>query len=189
MKIADIPHKMDFTFDDELHEVPLDKGEMKKGLRFLEGKLKEDGINELESAVIMTLIGQFSRILGGLAQSEEMLTKAFHIFKEKQQVTHAFNVKLKLAMTLLALGNKGKAQKITKGCLDYLSKSKDAKLSLFNDHIIHQLGRIAFAQRYYEQALNHFLKAHEIRILKGNVEHIQQTEHAISVTRQKLDEL
>lgn len=187
MKASDIPYNMEYEISDEdLREFPVDADQMQKGVELLKSKLGQQGLSELESAALMSQIGVYSRIVGDLDTSENMLINTLHIYQDQNKQTHVLHTQLRLATTLQWKGNFTKAEKyyndITKRIL---AGGERSSLHKFLDFAYQHHGKCLFEKSMYKDALEKFMQAMELRVIKGDLNLIQSTEHALKVVRTK----
>ncbi len=187
MKKSDIPFNMNFSFGDDLREVPEDSHQMKKGLDWLQDKLVELGPEDnKKAAVILSHIGGYARIMGDLELSEKCYLDAIKVFEELKMSEQVFASKLRLAVTYQHKGNTSKSSEIYTKAIKVIKGSKSQSVRGYLDFALQHYGKQKFEQKLYQEALNLFMEAYELRIIKGDLELLSSTELAISKTREKL---
>lgn len=188
MKKSDIPFNMEFSYGDDLREVPEDTHQMKKGLDWLQDKLVELGPDDnKKAAVLLSHIGGFARIMGDFDLSEKCYLDAARVFEELKMSEQVFATKLRLAVTYQYKGNHTKSSEIYSKAIQVIRSSKSQSVKAYLDFALQHYGKQKFEMKLYQDALDLFMETLELRIIKGDLELISSTEFAISKTREKLD--
>lgn len=189
MKTGEIPFNMNFLFGDDLREVPEDTEQMRKGLDWLQDKLVEIAADEsAKAAVILSQIGGYARIMGDLKLSEKCYVDAIKVFEELKKTEQVFAMKLRLAIVYQYKGNFTKSSEIYTKAIQMIRSSKAQAVQGYLDFAIHHYGKQKFEQGFYSEALELFMEAYELRIIKGDLSLISSTEFAINKTKEKLEE-
>ena len=186
--IKDFPFNMEYTYAEDLREVPIDAVAMKKGLDWLEEKLSEvSDDDKVQQTILYSQLSGFARILGDLDLAEQYIVQALEILKEFNRPDQIFAMNLRLAIILQYRGNYSKASEIYTNSIKEIEESKDKKKLKYLDFVFQHYGKLKFDQGFYKEALDFFMRAYEERIIKGDLELISSTEFAIAQTRKKLD--
>ncbi len=189
MKPSDIPFNMNFSFGDDLREVPEDSEQMRKGLDWLQDKIVELAADEGSKAgVILSQIGGYARIMGDLSLSEKCYLDAIKVFEELKKSEQVFAMKLRLAIVFQYKGNFTKSSEIYTKCIELTRTSKSSAVQSYLDFALHHFGKQKFEQGFYSEALDLFMEAYELRIIKGDLSLISSTELAVNKTKEKLEQ-
>ena len=183
MKTADIPHDMNYEMGEDLKEKPTNLEEMKEGIDFIHSALMKES-DELKKASMLSLIGVYSRIVGELTESESYLSEAIEIFKKHQKAKPLTYLRLRLATTLHWKEKYSSAEKIFLEIIQ--SQTPESKHYL--DYACQHMGKCKFDQKLYKEALNYFMQALDLRLVKGDMELIRSTEMAIEKVRPLIQE-
>lgn len=188
MKKSDIPFNMEFSYGDDLREVPEDTHQMKKGVDWLQDKLVEIGPDDnKKAAVLLTHLGGFARIMGDYDLSEKCYLDAARAFEELKMSEQVFATKLRLAVTYQHKGNTTKSSEIYMKAIKMMKESKSQSVRSYLDFALQHYGKQKFEAKLYQEALDLFMEAMELRIIKGDLDLISSTEFAIAKTREKLE--
>jgi tetratricopeptide (TPR) repeat protein len=186
--MSKIPHNMNFAIGDDLREVPLDAVQMQKGLAWLENELLQERKSvSVKQAALLSQIGVYARILGDLDLAEKSFNDAIEVLEAQKRPDLILGVKLRLAIVYQFKGSYTKADNFYMNAIKVIRSSTDEKISKYLDFALQHLAKSRFEQKFYQESLNYFLEALEIRLIKGDIELIQSTEKAISKVREKMD--
>ena len=170
-----------------MREVPDDAVQMQKGLAWLENELMTSKNQATpKEAALLSQIGVYARILGDLDLAEDSFNKAIEILECAGRPDHILGVKLRLAIVHQFRGAYTKADNFYHNAIKAIRSSKDERVSKYLDFALQHLGKSRFEQKLYQESLDYFLEALEIRLMKGDIELIGSTEKAIAKIREKL---
>jgi tetratricopeptide (TPR) repeat protein len=188
MKQSDIPYNMSFSYGDDLREVPEDSEQMRKGLDWLQDKIVELAPEDTKkSAVLLSMIGGYARIMGDLDLSEKCYHDAIKAFEELKATEQVFAAKLRLAVTYQFQKKYSKSTEIFEKAIKIMRSSKSPAVRNYLDFALQHFGKQKFEQGFYAEAMDLFMEALEQRIVKGDLELISSTELAINKTKDKLE--
>jgi len=176
---------MDYQINEQLREEAVDFRAMTEGIEHLKDEL-EDTTDPLKRASILSLLGVFNRITEDYIGSVECLQEAYDIFKNEKKFLAAFVARLRLGVTLQWKKDFIKSEKIFLNCIEIARNSDDPALAGYEDFAIQHIAKCKFDQGFYNEALEYFTEAMELRIVKGDLELIKVTERAIEVVRSHL---
>ncbi len=186
--ITEFPFNMNFTYGDDLKEVPEDAVAMKKGADWLQEKIDElDESDKVQQTILLSQLSGFARILGDLDLAETSIVQAIEILKEFKREDQIFAMNLRLAIVYQYRANFAKADQIYTSSLKEIETSGDKKLKKYHDFVLQHYGKLKFDQGFYKEALDYFMRAYEERIVKGDLELLSSTEFAIAQTRKKVE--
>ncbi|WP_232276973.1 tetratricopeptide repeat protein [Paenibacillus sp. 481] len=178
MDIREIPFNMNFEFDHQLRELPVDLDAMKRGIAFL--KLQFELVADGKTA---GLIGVYSRIVRDLEDAEYYLRMAVQFHEQAGNDSGIVANQIRLANALHWADQFDEADQLLLQTLDKVQQEES--LQGYEDFVCQHLGKSKFDQRKYSEALTWFEQALAIRRQKGNDELIQSSENSIRVTRLK----
>lgn len=188
MKASDIPFNMNFSYGDDLREVPEDSEQMRKGLDWLQDKVVELGPDDSKkAAVLLAQIGGYARIMGDFELSEKCYLDAIKAFEDLKASEQVFATKLRLAVTFQYQRKFSKSTEIYEKAIKIMRSSKSASVRNYLDFAIQHFGKQKFEQGFFSEALDYFMEAYELRIVKGDLDLVASTEFAINKTKEKLD--
>ncbi len=185
VEIKSIPFNMNYLIDDSLKEQPVDVEAMLQGIDLLKEQLDIEE-NILKRASMLSLLGVFNRIAQDFIGSEENLKEAYQIFKSEKKLVAAYVARLRLGVTYQWKQQFSKAEKIFLDCIEIARNSEEKEMVGYEDYALLHLGKCKFDQGFYNEALEYFTQAIELRIVKGDIELIKTTEKAIEVVRAHL---
>ncbi|OUR96559.1 hypothetical protein A9Q84_09425 [Halobacteriovorax marinus] len=180
MKVSDIPFNMEVEIQEDLREAPKSYDGMEKGVGFLKDEMNKT-TDELNLASIYSLIGNYSRILLKLADSEKFLNFSLEIYEKHELKIEAFAVKIQLATTYLWNEQFTKADKFFLSAIKLCEKSQNEKIKDYLDFVIQHYGKSKFEQKCYHEANVLFVRAMELRVVKGNLELMESSQKALTV--------
>ncbi|MCP4913572.1 MAG: hypothetical protein GY909_10670 [Oligoflexia bacterium] len=184
--MQDIPYNMNYDYGDLLREVPEDAESLRQGIEFLQDKIKES-IGKKEKLKLYSQLGFYQRLLGSYQESLQSFDEATHLVNELNENNYLDSqldaIEIRRSVTLLWMGKISQAQSSLTKLQEKHEAMKDSK---YLDFIYQHYGKLKFEQKQFKTALDLFLKALEIRIVKGNIELISSTELAIAKTRENL---
>ena len=184
--IKDIPHNMEYFIDENLKEVPQDETEIKQGVHFLLNEIDKVANNDSKKLIhLYKLVGGFYRIVGMLVDSENYLNKALEIAQKENEKLLEISIQLRIASTLLEKKKYSAADKIFRKVLNFKNNDVQDK---FRDYALQHLGKSLFDQERFKEALDLFLEAHEIRLIKGELHLIEASQFAIKITQSKISQ-
>lgn len=190
MKLKDVPFNMNFTLGDDLRETPEDSLQMRQGLDFLIKKLDEENsdLSEDQIAMLKMTIAGTARIMGDLEHAEQMLVDACSYYKESQNKPYFLAAQIRLAIIYQWQNKYSAAEEKYIQLLETVNKLlKDGPSYLVHKElIVFNLGRCAFEQKFYQVAMDWFLKCLDLRLSKGDVNAINQIQGLISQCQEKL---
>ncbi len=168
--ITEFPFNMNFTYGDDLKEVPEDAVAMKKGADWLQEKIDElDESDKVQQTILLSQLSGFARILGDLDLAETSIVQAIEILKEFKREDQIFAMNLRLAIVYQYRANFAKADQIYTSSLKEIETSGDKKLKKYHDFVLQHYGKLKFDQGFYKEALDYFMRAYEERIVKGDL--------------------
>ena len=74
--MKDIPYDIDFSFDENLREIPKDPAAMREAIAHLETRLIEESQDDYERMRLSGIVGTLHRILGDYDMAEEHINSA-----------------------------------------------------------------------------------------------------------------
>ncbi|TYR81813.1 tetratricopeptide repeat protein [Priestia megaterium] len=183
MNIDNIPFNMNYRFNKQLREVPVNEAEMKKGIAYLKEKAisKED---EMKAAKMYGYIGVYERILFQLSSSERHLQLAIYLCERHDDYINAFVNTIRLAHTYHWQENWTKANDVFKHLIKQLQN--DSSLHTYEDFVYQHYGKCLLDQKNVSKAHHYFQHALEIRLKKGNKELIESTNSCIRLCLNKV---
>ncbi|GAB4014574.1 MAG: hypothetical protein Fur0010_12830 [Bdellovibrio sp.] len=180
-----IPYDMSTKFNDDLKDEAVNPEDMKKGIAFLKEKL-EEAKDDLELAKIYNMIGIYQRILSNFEDAEVSFSQAHTIFTNLKETVLLEGVNLRMAIMYQQMGDYNKSDSIFTRIIKEIEQNQNKALEHYHDFVLQHYGKSLFDQKRYQKALDLFLRAHAMRLLKGDVNLIQSTELAIKKTKEKL---
>lgn len=186
IELKDVPFNMNYTILDNLRDEPIDFAEMQKGILFLIKDL-ETIDSPVEKAIAQSRIGVFQRMCWQLDKAETSLKEAFEILRENRYMPGVVNTGIRLAHVYHWKEEYGKAEELFTRCLDICRKSNDNNVKKYESFCLQHLGKCRFDQAMFNDALNFFLGALDLRLLEGNLDLINSTRHAITIAKEKAD--
>lgn len=181
ISINDVPFNMKFTLsENDLREIPEDAEQMQQGILFLLKKMKNEELVALDYYTVKAMLGSFYRVLKKYDDSETHSREAMKGFFELKSYPNVLQARISLCKTIL---DKGELIKAEKALNEMLDKINGNELDSVLDTIYFLLGRIYFLKKRVPKSLEYFLKALEIRLQKGDVKKIEQTNVAIKIIR------
>lgn len=188
MSKIEIPFNMNFSYGDDLREVPEDSGQMKKGLDWLQDKLVELGPEDaVKAGALLTQIAGYARIMGDFKLSEKCFLDAIKIFEEEKKNEHVFVNKLRMGVLYQHMKNYTKSTEIYTKSIKFIRSSSSPQVKKFLDFAIHHYGKLKYEQKMFSEALDLFMEAYELRMVKGDLELMSSTEFAINKTKEQLE--
>lgn len=188
MKVSDIPHNMGITLNEDLVECAESPEEMREGIAFLLDELAK-AEEPVAKGQVASMIGVYSRVIGDLEASEKMLSEAHDHFKEANKTLLTYYAKSRLAVTLAAAQKYAPSDEKFQECIDTLTESGKSNPSV--DKIViycmDQWARSKFARKFYQDALDIFLEAHEREMIHGDLENMNQLSSFISKLKKKIE--
>jgi tetratricopeptide (TPR) repeat protein len=189
----DIPYNIDFSFDDNLREVPKDPKDMHRAIDYLEVRLIEESQDDYERMRLSGIVGTLYLILGDYEMAEEHINGAIASSNNLRDRRSQLHNLMRLAQIYQYRQHYDLADRIFKQIIQACEASRDATNPNRNnpfikelDIVYHEYGKCLFDQGDYEIALHLFEKALKIRQFHNDPALIALTEHAIRVTGDKL---
>lgn len=189
----DIPYNIDFSFDENLREIPQDPTAMRQAIDHLETRLIEESQDDYERMRLSGIVGTLHRILGDYDMAEEHINAAIAASNNLRDRRAQLRNLMRLAQVYQMRKQYNLADRIYKQVIDASETGRDASNPNYDnpfmtdlDMAYHDYGTCLFDQGNYEIALHMFDKALKIRERKQDQFLIQSTEHAITMTRQKM---
>ncbi|WP_261132299.1 lipopolysaccharide assembly protein LapB [Bacillus sp. Marseille-Q3570] len=172
-----IPFNMEFTFDKDLREKPVDFEDMKSGVRHMIEQLDSFEDREAE-AKLYGEIGVYSRIIGELDDSERFLQSAIDLHTVKENLSAVFINQLRLAHTYQWQKEFNKANKLFN---ELIKKVHDhARYEPYKDFLYQHYGKCKYDEGEFEAAYSLFQVALKIRKEKGDYSLVRSTEVSIN---------
>lgn len=188
MSKLDIPFNMNFSYGDDLREVPEDSEQMRKGLEWLQDKLVELGPEDAgKAAGLLTQIAGYARIMGDFPLSEKCFKDSIRVFEEAGKTELVFLNKLRMAVLYQHMKNYTKSSEIYTGAIKFIRASKSAKVQNYLDFALQHYGKQLYEQKRFKDALDHFMEAYELRLAKGDLDLMSSTEIAISKAKEAIE--
>jgi len=188
VKLEDIPFNMKFDYGDDLREVPEDSEQMRKGLGWLQERLEETNAEEAAKAsILLNHISGFARIMGDFDLAEKSILGAISILEDLGKKEQIFAMKLRMAIIFHYQKRFSKAEEIFSIALGLVRKGNKGAVK-YSDFIFQHYAKLKFDQKFYRDAMDLFMEAYEARMVKGDLELLASTEHAITICRSKLEE-
>jgi tetratricopeptide (TPR) repeat protein len=187
MKKDEIPFNMNFTYGNDLREVPDDPEQMRKGVDYLKEKLEEEQDGGAAEAALRSQLAGYCRIMGDLELAKEHYQKAKDILKEAGKEQHIFAIQLRMAIVYQWDGRFKNADEIYSKSIEKSRRSSDKTIQKYLDFALQHYGKSKFEQGQFDSALDCFMEALELRLIKGDLTLIESTQKAIEVTRSKLE--
>lgn len=187
MKI-EIPYNMKFFINNELNETPENLEEMKKGVSWLKDKSEEVDQNDLgKKANLLSQLAGYARIIGDYSLSEESFNMTIKILEDLGNPELVFFNKLRMAVLYQNTKNLTKSSEIYLKAIKFIRGSKSKKVKNYLDFALHNYGKQLFEQKRYQEAMELFVEAHEVKIGKGDINSIKATELAMTLTKEILE--
>ncbi|MBC97918.1 MAG: hypothetical protein CME63_09220 [Halobacteriovoraceae bacterium] len=186
--IKDFPFNMNYSYGEDLREVPDDAVAMKRGLEWLQDQLIEiPEEDKVQQTILLSQISGFARIIGDLDLAEQSLIQAIELLKDFKREDQIFAMKLRLAIVYQYRESFTKAERIYSDSLKAIGTTTDSRIKKYHDFVFQHYGKLKYDQGFYKEALDFFMRAYEERIIKGDLELVSSTEFAIAQTRKKLE--
>jgi tetratricopeptide (TPR) repeat protein len=191
--MTDIPYNIDFTFDNNLREIPENPEDMIRAIDYLETRLIEESQDDYERMRLSGMVGTLYLILGDDEMAEEHINTAIASSNNLRDRQAQLRNLMRLAQVYQFRKQFMLADRIFKQVIQAYEASRDAshpnRNSIFMtdlDMAYQQYGKCLFDQGDYEIALHMFEKALNIQQHKQGHFSIASTQHAIQVTTEKL---
>ena len=186
--MADIPFNMNSEMDDDFKDVAEDAAEMKLGIAFLLER-SEKADDDIKKALILAKAGIFSRIVENYDNSEKYLIDAIKILKANDMTKQATDLRVRLAVTHLAMNRNEEAEKIFNEVLERAKLTpKDEGLAKLKEVALVSLGKSKFAQNQISGAIRSFKEAAEQKMNRGDSAGASKLNKAIKVAQDKMNE-
>lgn len=189
----DIPYNIDFTFDNNLREIPSDAEDMHRAIDYLETRLIEESQDDYERMRLSGIVGSLYLILGDFRMAEEHINAAIASSNNLRDRRAQLRNLMRLAQVYQYRQHYHLADRIFKQVMQAVEASRDATHADRNnplvtelDMVYHEYGKCLFDQGDYEIALHLFEKALKIRQFKNDDASVASTQHAIQMTNAKL---
>ena len=191
--MSDIPYNIDFSFDDNLREVPKDPKDMHRAIDHLEVRLIEESQDDYERMRVSGIVGTLYLVLGNYDMAEEHINTAIASSNNLRDRRAQLHNLMRLAQIYQYRQHYHLADRIFKQIIQACEANRDATNPNRNnpfikdlDVVYHEYGKCLFDQGDYEIALHLFEKALRIRQFNRVQSLITLTQHAIQVTTDKL---
>lgn len=168
---------LNYSFGDDLKEIPDDQGQFDQAIEYLKEQLEKES-SQLELTKVHSKLGSLLRIRGRLDESLNHHLMAEKILDGLSEPRLAVLNKIRLASTFQFLKSYDQATEILKACINSIEGSPES--SDIIDFAFQHLGKVYFDQREVEKAEVAFLKALEIRKVKGDQELVASTTQALN---------
>jgi tetratricopeptide (TPR) repeat protein len=175
---ADLSFKTD---PQTLREIAVNPALMKKALAEFKQQLTQ--LTGAKKAALLSQMGGYHRCLDDLDESEKCLRESLEIFVSLKRTDAITITKIRLATTLFWKQKWSEAEELFLKSIKEIKASKDEKLTSLLDLAFNSYGKMLFEQKRYKTSLEYFIKALEIRLIKGDIEHINNTQLAIDRLR------
>lgn len=182
MNVENIPFNMNYFIDQTLHEVAESEEKMRQGINYLKDKIEKTE-DELELAVLKSMVGVFYRIVTNFQESILYLVDAFDIFKGLGEKKQMLETKMRLGVSYQYNKQFSKSEAIFCGLLDKL-EGKGEKFLPFIGKLYFYMGRNKFDQQHNEKALEYFLLSLDIQVETGDLVGLSNSEKAIGLLRE-----
>ena len=183
MNIHSIPYNVDYTFDENLREVPDNADEMAAAVDYLNKVLIQEQ-DPRESLSILGLLGGLCRILGQLEEAEAHISNALAVANSLRDNRARVVNLIRLAHIYQWGGDTVGAEKLLNQVIIACGRRK--ALAKYIDFAYQHLGKSKFDQGDYEAAADLFQRALTIRENKDDKHLIASTEYAIAVTIRRM---
>ncbi|WP_408010554.1 tetratricopeptide repeat protein [Pseudalkalibacillus sp. A8] len=175
---------MEFTFDKDLREKPINQKEMRNGVQHM-----IDGLESLEDldkkAMLHGEIGVYLRILGELDESEQFLKQAIRLHSQRNNLTSVFINQLRIAHTYQWQQEFEKANVLFNELIKRLHN--DQRYEPYKDFLYQHYGKCKFEEGEYEAAYSLFQVALKVRKEKGDYSLVRSTEVSINRCKEILN--
>ena len=189
----DIPYNIDFSFDENLREIPLDAASMRRAIDHLETRLIEESQDDYERMRLSGIVGTLHRILGDYDMAEEHINAAIAASNNLRDRRAQLHNLMRLAQVYQLKQHYSLADRIYKQVIEACEAGRDINNPSYDnpfmsdlDTAYHAYGTCLFDQGNYDIALHMFEKALKIRERKQDSFLVLSSEHAIEMTRHKL---
>lgn len=170
---------LDFTFDENLHEIPTSPKLLQEHVKILTQSLEETACT-LEKVKLLGEIGTCLRLLGDLPTAERLLLESLDLIQKNRLSSHlSIQQRIRLAHVLQWKKEFKESTLMFRDILEICRKENNPYLPFALQHA----GKNFFDQKEYGKALTCFEEALELRI-KANApgDQIKSTELAIKRT-------
>ncbi|MGP4081406.1 tetratricopeptide repeat protein [Pseudalkalibacillus sp. R45] len=172
-----IPFNMEFTFDKDLREKPVDFENMKSGVHYMIEQIESVKDPDAE-ARLYGEIGVYSRIIGELDDSERFLQTAINLHTLRKNLSSVFINQLRLAHTYQWQREFNKANKLFN---ELIKKVHDhSRYEPYKDFLYQHYGKCKYDESEFEAAYSLFQVALKIRKEKGDYSLVRSTEVSIN---------
>ena len=138
-------------------------------------------------ASLLAQIGSHYRCLEKLEESENCLRKALEVFNSLKRIDAQIVTSIRLALTLHSKKKWTESEELYLNCIKKIESSQDSKVSSLLDFAYYNYARFLFEQKRYKTSLDFFIKALELRLIKGDIELINNTQIAINRLKELID--
>lgn len=184
--LKDVPFNMNYTILDNLRDEPVDFSQMQQGIQFMIADY-EKAIDPTDRAMGLSRVGSFQRMCWQLDKAQASLKEAFEFFRENKNMPALVCTGIRLGHVYHWKEDYGKAEELFTRCLELCRKSNDKNVKFYESFCLQHMGKCRYDQSMFKDALNFFLRALDLRLPEGNIELINSTTHAISITKEKAD--
>lgn len=188
MAKIDIPFNMNYSYSDNLREVPEDSTQMLKGVDWLNEELiRVSPIDQLQSAMLLHMLCVYCRITGDYKSAETCGKDAIKVFKEKGKSELGFFMKLRMAQVFHYKNSYSTAGDIYTQALETIEKSKSAQVKKYLEFVLFHYGCLKFERKFYAEANSLFSRALDARLIAGDIQKIKDTEYALRLVNEHLN--
>jgi tetratricopeptide (TPR) repeat protein len=159
---------------------------MQQGISHLQLQLKSMN-NDVERAQLLVKIGAYYRVISQFTESEHSLREAIVVFQKHKMHKMFWAAQLRLAATFQIQQKIKDAEEIYSNYTKQLETPLKSEISTLADYAYFYIGLLNFRTKQYEKAINYLVRALELRLVKGDIDSIQQTQDIINMAREKLD--
>ena len=178
MNLSDIPFNMTTSFNSSFHEQPNDIDEMRKGIDFLLQKVTESD-SERETAILNIFIGHYMRIMSRQEDSLKHFKKAYSYFHEIDDKVHEIDLMYRIAIVHYYGNDFSICDDMLMKVISFMEKYPNRNNEKILHNVYFYLGLSKRAQGIRDLAEMYFSKCLEQRIVKGDIELIEQCQEAI----------
>ncbi len=178
MKVSDVPFNMKTNFNSAFHEQPVDIDEMIKGVDFLLSKIELEN-DQLSLTVLHTLTGHFLRVLSRSDEALKHFKIAYKFHHDADDKVREIDLMYRMAVVHYYDSDYNKCDNLFLKVLDLSSKYPHQSYEKFLHNVYFYLGLSKKSQGSRSMAEGYFSKCLEARIVRGNIELINQCQELI----------
>ncbi len=177
-----IPFNMEYYIDESLREIPKDRSSFSNGVDFLISQSNK--VSEIERARLLSQVGVYQRICGELENSLSSLNEANSIINGNDNPRLKAVTKLRIGQTLQFLRRFDESEQLFLMLEAEIQNNDELKDLL--DFVYQHHGKLHFEQKKFEESLELFEKALQLRVPKNEQELIDSTLLAIEITKRQM---